>query len=77
MKNVANELEEFLKKASSAELAQNWEDLKEFSEIGPDAQVFIEQLEEFNHSWNAIPDKVAFKEISNPEFSLDFLFLAS
>lgn len=77
MKNIVDELKAYLKNASSEQLAQDWDDLKEFCDQGPDVQVFIEQLNEMNYIWDVTSDEVNLKDADNPEFSLDFLFLAA
>ncbi len=66
----------YLKNASSEQLMQDWEDLKEFNNIGPEVQIFTEQLDS-NHIYEVIPDNVTYSKIKDPGFSLDLLFLAS
>lgn len=44
---LLKELNEFLNNASEEELKRNWEDLKEWEHIGPNAAEFVKELEKY------------------------------
>lgn len=44
---LLKELNEFLNNASEEELKRNWEDLKEWENVGPNAAEFVKELEKY------------------------------
>ena len=66
MGKLVDELLAYLSKASKEQLVKDWEELKEFNEVGPEVTSFIEQ------SLETISNK-----FGNPEFTLDFFYLAA
>lgn len=44
---LLKELNDFLNNASEEELKRNWEDLKEWEHVGPNAAEFVKRLEEY------------------------------
>ena len=44
---LLKELNDFLNNASEEELKRNWEDLKEWEHIGPNAAEFVKELEKY------------------------------
>lgn len=44
---LLKELNEFLNNASEEELKRNWEDLKEWEHVGPNAAEFVKELEKY------------------------------
>ena len=44
---LLKELNEFLNNASEEELKRNWEDLKQWENVGPNARDFVKRLEEY------------------------------
>lgn len=44
---LLKELNEFLNNASEEDLKRNWEDLKEWENVGPNALEFVKRLEEY------------------------------
>jgi hypothetical protein len=45
--SLLKELNEFLNNASEEELKRNWEDLKEWEHVGPNAAEFVKELEKY------------------------------
>ena len=44
---LLKELNDFLNNASEEELKRNWEDLKEWERVGPNAAEFVKELEKY------------------------------
>lgn len=68
MGNLLNKLREYLTNASPQEIQENWDELKEWNEVGTLASEYIEACLEF-----CVKQVIVFKNIEeSSEFSLNF-----
>ena len=75
MGKLVDELLAYLSKASKEQLVKDWEELKEFNEVGPEVTSFIEQSLETIQICDSVPEIAISNKFGNPEFTLDFLSL--
>ena len=89
MGKLVDELLAYLSKASKEQLVKDWEELKEFNEVGPEVTSFIEQSLETIQICDSVPEIAISNKFGNPEFTpkgeyvqseglynLDFIFKA-
>lgn len=77
MGKLVEELLAYLTNSSKEQLAKDFEDLKEFNEIGPEVTSFIEQSQEINKVYDSLPEVTVSSEFGNPEFTLDFFCISA
>lgn len=74
MGKLVDELLAYLSKASKEQLVKDWEELKEFNEVGPEVTSFIEQSLETIQICDSVPEIAISNKFGNPEFTLDFFY---
>jgi|WetSurMetagenome_2_1015567.scaffolds.fasta_scaffold417842_1 hypothetical protein len=73
MGKLVEELLDYISKASNAQLDKDWEELKDFNDVGPTVTEYFNFIQKFSHSNDPLNEiKIS---NTNPEFSLDFLLL--
>ena len=77
MGKLVDELLAYLSKASKEQLVKDWEELKEFNEGCPEVTSFIEQSLETIQICDSVPEIAISNKFGNPEFTLDFFYLAA
>ncbi len=69
MGNLLEKLRDYLRQATPDQLRQDWEELREWNEVGPLASDYVKAC---LRSQQSCP--IEFNITRNPEFSLDFSF---
>ena len=78
MGKLANELLEYLSKISDEQLSKDWNELKQFNEIGPEVTDFIEYSQEIiNQFYDPTVEVTILNKTKNPDFNLDFFYFAA